>query len=781
MRGRLEFNNQELESSCTECARPRARQARNLEYQRHGAELTRACCKSRGVGPSTGAVRLGSGWLLVVFVLLVSSWVDIALSTSVQVRPPPECEVRYMYDNSLYAEALVNGRWTARYWSAGRPVERNSFADSSAFALDIKQAPDSSGISLNDNWQWVSAKELPKANRGPIHFVVELARTFPALELRVHTLLDGTPILTRWLEILNRSAHPIALTACYPWSGRLWAEEAPITLGHSLAWQISMEGWFGWTPLKAGKNVFRQDRGLYADDPYFVLRNDANGEYFFGQLAWPANYSLEFIRQDGLFFRAGPIATNALRVVLPNETVSTPLIHLGCVTNGFDAAVQAMHQHIRRSVLPKRDPQRSYLVEYLIPEDQPLTVYRGDAFNEANLTKCIDVAAAAGCEVFIVDGPTWAEGTTPSTFSPGCYGNWVPRHKWFPYGFDPLIQHCHRKGLLFGVYAEPEGGRGDWTHTQAYQQHPEWFVTRRPMFPGSNFINMAFPEAAAYVESQMDGLFSRLHIDLHRHDQNGVEGGDGSSSSRYGFVENDYWRHYEALYSIVNRLHLRHHQAILQQASAGGCRLDLATISRWQEHFTSDNASYPHLYQAAAGLSVFLPPEILVSANGMAGGRTHPDFVTMLRSVYFFGQTPMFFNAMLPGSVDKLTASDRELLTHYNTIYKKFVRPLLADCRVFHHAPVNADSGVESGNWLALEFASADQRRAWATIVRLGGSDQDVFLFKPKGLNASRSYTVTFDNANQKRTATGARLGEAGLSVGPLISPRSELLVFQAI
>ena len=80
---------------------------------------------------------------------------------------------------------------------------------------------------------------------------------FP-VDLRVHTLLDGTPVLTRWLDITNTSQQPLALTTCIPWCGRLWSGESPVTLGHSLRWEIPWEGWFGWTPLAAGANVFER-------------------------------------------------------------------------------------------------------------------------------------------------------------------------------------------------------------------------------------------------------------------------------------------------------------------------------------------------------------------------------------------------------------------------------------------------------------------------------------------------------------------------------------------
>jgi alpha-galactosidase len=152
-----------------------------------------------------------------------------------------------------------------------------------------------------------------------------------------------------------------------------------------------------------------------------------------------------------------------------------------------------MHEHVRRSVLPAHSTERAYRIQYLIPEDWPMTVYRGDEYNEANMKKCIDVAAAVGMETFILDGPMWGS----------AYGNWLqPDRKRFPRGLAPLAEYAHQKGLLFGLYAEPEGGRdgftepdgasiGTWKESDVYKQHPEWFTSMN--------LNLAIPEAASYL------------------------------------------------------------------------------------------------------------------------------------------------------------------------------------------------------------------------------------------------------------------------------------------
>ena len=404
-----------------------------------------------------------------------------------------------------------------------------------------------------------------------------------------------------------------------------------------------------------------------------------------------------------------------------------------------------------------------------------MTVCRGDEFNEANLKRCIDVAAAVGLEVFILDGPMWCS----------AYGNWrVPNRNRFPRGLAPLVDYAHQQGLLFGLYFEAEGGRegytsaeggasiGGWGESQVFQEHPDWFDQPRSV------LNLAVPEAAAYLESELSRLVEHYHLDLYRHDFNAPWRGQGPETSRDSFEENCYWRHYDAFYSIFERLGRKYPDLILQQASAGGARSDLGTAGVFHEQFTSDRATYPAVYRMLAGLSVFLPPETWVNANGMAWPTDLPDLDTTLRGAYALGNTPMIFNALLPKSVHELAPQVRERFLHYAGLYKSFIRPLLPTCKVYHHAPVNADGGVESGAWFAMGFTSPAQDKGWATVIHLERTPGTYHL-KPRGLDPGRRYTVTWDNSGKTETLDGSALMRDGLKIHTQRDRCSELLLFE--
>jgi hypothetical protein len=171
----------------------------------------------------------------------------------------------------------------------------------------------------------------------------------------------------------------------------------------------------------------------------------------------------------------------------------------------------------------------------------------------------------------------------------------------------------------------------------------------------------------------------------------------------------------------------------------------------------------------------------MVCANGMAWPRDLPDLDTTLRGAYALGNTPRLFNSMLPKSLEELKPATREKFLHYNRIYKTFIRPMLPTCKVYHHAPVNATGGVESGGWFAMEFTSPDRTKGWGTVIRLDDATEGAYLLQPKGLNEQATYRVTFDNAGKTADIHGAELSHEGLSICPPADPRSELVLFEQI
>src|SRR5450759_1558076 len=123
--------------------------------------------------------------------------------------------VRYESGLTVYDEALVDGYLIGLYWSAIGRVRPESEAVPELGPTREIDAPGPlaraafqlalSGEDLTRGWTWVGAGEIGEAagqvgRRLGRHYVVELEHRTRPVRVRVHTQLDGSPLLIRWLE-----------------------------------------------------------------------------------------------------------------------------------------------------------------------------------------------------------------------------------------------------------------------------------------------------------------------------------------------------------------------------------------------------------------------------------------------------------------------------------------------------------------------------------------------------------------------------------------------------
>ena len=242
----------------------------------------------------------------------------------------------------VYEEALIGGQFIGRGWNGAGVMnvpESGAQADlhptPQAFWLEID------GQLLASHWEWQGFKKT--GDETGLHTIISLKHGVRPVAVKIHTQLDGTPVITRWLEVTNTGDKPAALSALAPWSGvlqtvRSWLSHLPnaaaplFSVGYMTGDRWSDEGDFHWHPLPQASfqidGRYRRDRYRH---PMFVLRNHATGEHFIGQFAWSGGYSFEFDLeadpgiggwkglerlQDGgarLFFRAATDASATAR------------------------------------------------------------------------------------------------------------------------------------------------------------------------------------------------------------------------------------------------------------------------------------------------------------------------------------------------------------------------------------------------------------------------------------------------------------------------------------
>jgi alpha-galactosidase len=722
-------------------------------------------------------------------------------SVDVVLRAAPEAGVRYTSGRVVYDEAFIGGRLVGRYWSACGQVRpemhlpRREYeatdAPLGAFRLGIE------GEELLHGWKWLGAREqadesgLRDEAGAARQVVVELAHGTRPITVRVCTRLDGSDWLVRWLEITNTGKTATAISSVCPLAGRVWAHRydehippgAPspfdAAYSHSTFWGLEGDLWP--EPLRPGRLVFDGERRGKSgwSRPAFWARDLANGHTLVCELAWSGNWQfeldcrMEYARQHAaLFFAIGlaPMGVQPLtgpemlRVVEPGETVRTPAVHAGYFECDADGVVQSLHRHVRHVVMPKAPAGAEVEIE------ANHRGYMNDTESEPGLKRDIEVAAAVGTEMYVVDAGWY--GNEPNLWWLNV-GDWHAG-AWLPNGLEPVVEHAHKRGMRFGLWMEAEAMGANST---LRKEHADWTVVRHgePVTKGRP-LDLARPEIAAWVEAEIVRVIERYKLDMFRLDHN-HDLGLGGTREHAGFVENTLWRYYDALYAIFDRVRARFPAVVLQNCAGGGGRLDLGILQRFHNTELSDWMRQPRGVLIFNGLTMALPPEIGLRTFGTECGEhlLEGDLDSQLRLAFL---ARPILRGIAP-SVEELVPFLKERIAHHVALFKEFIRPLTADCLVFHHTPwlpIRTQTP-----WCVLEYAAPDKARALVAVFRLLGETKNSYRVRPRGLDRTKRYRVTFDNAGETVELSGHKLVERGLRIELRKPLSSELVLLEAI
>ncbi len=696
----------------------------------------------------------------------------------------PEPTISYRSGMTVYEESLTKGQFVGRGWNGAgfvnfydgriRPEEH---AAPQAFWLEID------GQLLASDWEFAGfdKKTTGKDQAADIHATVTLRHKVRPVTVKVHTKLDGTPIITRWLEVTNTGKSTAALSSAYSWSGimqkanrwksHLGKSGLPLySLGYFDDSRWGNEGDFHWFDVpSAGYRVdgrYRRERHRH---PMFVLRNNATGEHFIGQLAWSGGYSFEFdLDADKrssdsaahLFFRAGPDAPAPQRIISKGETVVTPEMHLGMTFGDLDTAIQAMHTHLRRSVFMPQPRGRGGWIESGIGPEIEMT--------PEQIHHAIDVAGDLGAEVFFIDAGWYA----PANKWWQRVGDWKVDSERFPDGLAPYRKLVQSKGMLWGLWMDAERIGSE---SEIAKIHPEWLAEGYDCNKHwSGLIDLTNPEVANWMEEQISHVIEHHQLDFFRLDYN-TSPGLGIHKVNGGFVENGYWRYYEALYGIYDRLRVKFPNVIFENCAGGGGRTDIGMVKRFSHSWITDWQIAPRSFSITNGMTMALPPEHVDRLIFGQSGHIAAEFDFQARLLLFVRPT---FGVTYPAGSEEnpiLTAKMKKLFG----LFRNFIRPFMENGQIYHHTP--EVTGYDPQGLGVLELASEDRTRAICGLFQLSAPTQTEYLLRLRGLDISRKYRVTFDNSGQVCEIDGFTLMKQGVTVRLEGALTSELLLFEAI
>ncbi len=685
------------------------------------------------------------------------------------------------WNGAGYISTAVRGGHDDPVLDPGDYIDRHAFE----FLLD--------GQSIMSHWEYLGTEQIKDENKLTVR--VKLRHKLRPVSVSVCTLLDGAPVFSRWLEIENLADHSSALGKMAVLSGGMettkrWRNhvkdpslQSPYRLGYFKYTSHMHEGMFRQMNLPCDSFSFgsRYDRTRYRH-PFFVLENRAKGTTFIGQLAYSGGYRFHFdVNHENfdapqqhdecaLAFKAELEALSPLRVLKAGEKITTPELLIGMVNGDLDEAVNGMHAHVRRSVMYPQPRGRGCWIE---------TAGGGDI---ERVKIMVARADALGYDNFYIDaGWDYPKGQDALAMT----GTWQVDQERYPNGIRELRDYCHSKGLLLGLWMEPEriGSHSPAVETHGHlltRAYTDTNIGGHPVRGVGGLVDMARPEGAKWVEDEMVKMIEETGLDMFRLDFNHRYNAPHAYNLKDGFLENCDYGYNEAFYGIMQRLRVRFPNVIFENCASGGGRTDLGAVKYFSHTWVTDNPVNPRAFDITNGMTMCLPPELIDRLVTTMEAYSMGELDFQLRQMLFVRPTAHHGTGCGPNPLDAAENHVQQArFKHFLDLYKNFVTPFISDSKIYHHTP--ALDGEDPCGFGVLEMVAEDSSRAMLGVFRLADCcDEDITVFF-KGIDAGKTYNVVFDNMGEQCVMNGSQLKYKGLTILKNASLTSELILLTAI
>jgi alpha-galactosidase len=351
------------------------------------------------------------------------------------------------------------------------------------------------------------------------------------------------------------------------------------------------------TPLPAGGGIHlapvggRSSNGVF---PFFNFEHQGHG--LFTAIGWTGQWAASFERDraGATRLRAGMERTHLL--LHPGESIRSPRILL----MPWQGDRMAAHNRFRRLMLfhylPKQQSRPVAVPVFWQGFDRYYTHPTWPS--EAGQRQAAEAAHQCGCDFLWLDA-AWFQGNFP-----GGAGNWFCKPKEFPRGLRPVSDACHKLGMKFIVWFEPERVAPG---TQIAKEHPEFLFAGS----GDRLFKLGDPAARRWLTDLLVKRIGEYGMDWYRNDFN-IDPlpfwRQNDPPDRQGMTE---IRYVEGHYAMWDEMLARCPGLLIDNCASGGRRIDLETIQRSIALWRSDTACGPgrgDWHQAQAmGLHWYLP------------------------------------------------------------------------------------------------------------------------------------------------------------------------------
>ncbi|HEV2347774.1 MAG TPA: alpha-galactosidase [Actinocrinis sp.] len=453
--------------------------------------------------------------------------------------------------------------------------------------------------------------------------------------------------------------------------------------------------------------------------------------------AWSGNHVqyVERLADGGAVLGGGELLEPGEIRLAAGQSYQSPWVYFAFSDFGLDGLSARLHGMLRaRAGHPSP------------PRPVTLNIWEAVYFDQSadRLLELADKAASVGVERFVVDDGWFRHRRADNAG----LGDWYVDETVWPHGLHPLVERVRKHGMQFGLWFEPEMVNPD---SDLARAHPDWFLADPGRLPAESrnqqVLDVARPEAYAYLLSRIGALVSEYRIDYIKWDHNrdlaeplhdGVPGTHAQTA---------------AVYRLLDELRARHPSLEIESCSSGGARVDLGILERTDRVWGSDDIDPVERQSIQRWTSLLIPYELIGAHVGSS-----PAHVTGRETeLSFRAATALFGHAGVEADISGWDETSLGQLAGWIDTYKR-LRPLLHSgsvVRVDHPDPAAWVHGV----------VSADRAHALFAYVQLETSTFETAAgMRIPGLNPEADYELAVlpeVSAARELWPAWARSGEA--------------------
>ena len=421
-----------------------------------------------------------------------------------------------------------------------------------------------------------------------------------------------------WTTVTNTGAAPFGIEyiSSFSYTGLDLgkadaAEDLSILIPHN-AW-CREANWHSYTLSELGlsqlnnfssKRILVSNTGTWSSKEYLplaALQDSKSDNAMMWQIEHNGSWAWEIadIDKKSLYLKvSGPNDQEHdwYKVIHPNESFESVKVGVA-LGSDFNHALGEMTKY--RRTLATTNKENEYLP--IIFNDY-MNCLMGDPTEEKSLP-IIERASKIGAEYYCVDAGWYADGTWWDSV-----GEWKPSTWRFPSGLKSLFDKIHNKGMIPGVWLEPEVMG---INCPLAKDLPDsWFFMRhgkRVIDHGRYQLDFRNPDVCKFVTDVVDRLISDYGVGYFKFDYN-IEAGRGTEYNSDSLGDG-LLGHNLAYLGWLKSIKEKYPSLIIENCSSGGLRMDYAQLSVCHIQSVSDQEDYLNTSKISAAASTAVLPE----------------------------------------------------------------------------------------------------------------------------------------------------------------------------